>query len=231
VGPTRDSRVQSHCTQLMDVSERLILSAAHAKQGELGAAARRLAENATEWQLWERQFGAAVRRIVIPSRRAEQIRLLRLTGFSLIHSAVPFRSLRDARLRGAQRRRVIVGLHSGTGFMQGMVTEHRNFIRSTCSLACAMHIGAEVLADDIFAASMRRYQALYEEYFETFCRVSYFAATGPDDADPALLPLLKMQVTELRSAILRYPQSAHWLEHELLYRTRSGDTAQLPRLK
>jgi hypothetical protein len=215
----------------MDASERLLLSAAHVNADEVGAAASRLMENTSEWQLWEREFGAAVRRVVLPARRSEQIRLLRLTGFSLIHSAVPFRHLRDSRLRGSQRRRIVSGLHGGKGYMQALVVEHRNFIRSTCSLACAAHLGEGFFADDIYAGSMARYETLYGEYFGAYCRASFSTNSAPGEAEPSLLPLLKLQVVELRSAILNYPESAGWLDKELQYRTLSGDTARLPQLR
>ena len=225
---TSGSRKQRQWTQLMDSSQQLVHATAREEQGEIGLAASRLLNDHAEWQMWEKQFGAVLRRILIPVRRAEQIRVLRVAGFSWIHDAVPFRHMRDQGLRGESRQRLIRGLHDSSGFARAMVTEYRNFIRSTCSFACSAHIGESIFGDEIFIDSMSRYRDVYAEYFRSYCDVHFSTRRQWSGGSIALLPMLKLQAAELRRAILDYPRSALWLEKELRYRARSGDTQELP---
>lgn len=225
---TSSSRMQRQWTQLMDSSEQLVHATGRNGHSEIGLAASRLLQDHSEWQVWEKEFGAAVRRILIPVRRAEQIHLLRVAGFSWIHDAVPFRHMRDHGLRGDCRQRLIRGLHSSNGFARAMVTEYRSFIRSTCSFACSAHIGESIFGDEIFIDSMSRYREVYSEYFRSYSEAYFSQPTEWSGSSIALLPLLKRQAAELRSAILDYPRSALWLERELRYRAKSGDTQQMP---
>jgi len=221
------SRMHRRWVQLMNSSEELVQATARTGRSEIALAANRLMNDHLEWQVWEKEFGAAVRKIVIPVRRDEQIHMLRVTGFSWIHNLTPYRHVRDQRLRGECRQRLINGLHNSTGFTRAMVTEYRNFIRSTCSFACSAHIGESILGDEIFSQSMSRYMEVYGEYFRGYC-ATHFPVQGEEHhGEYELLPLLKQQVAELRRAILDYPRSALWLERELQYRAKSGDTQRL----
>src|SRR6185369_5329836 len=221
------SRMHRQWTQLMDSSEQLVHATGREGHSEIGLAASRLLNDHAEWQVWEKEFGAALRRIVIPARRAEQIHVLRVAGFSWIHDAVPFRHLRDHAVRCDGRKRLIKGLHNSNGFARAMVTEHRNFIRSTCSFACSAHIGESIFGDEIFIDSMNRYREVYSEYFRSYCDAHFSSGEEWSGGSIALLPMLKRQAAELRHAILDYPRSAIWLERELRYRAKSGDTQEM----
>jgi hypothetical protein len=227
MSPAVSSRMRRQWTQLMESSEELVQEAARTAGSETSMAAMRLLHDRSEWVVWEKELGAALRKVVVPTRRHEQIRVLRAASFSWIHSITPFRHMRDLGLRGEYRHQLISRLHNAGGFARAMVAEHRNFIRSTCSLVCAAHIGESVFGDAIFIASMSRYQEAYSEYFRGYCDANFAGRSLQADSDHALLPLLKLQVTELRRAILDYPRSAVWLEQELQYRAKSGDTQQI----
>lgn len=225
------SRMQRQWTQLMDSSELVLTEAAGSASDDAGAAARRLMQDPTEWHRWETEFGAALRKVVIPARRIEQIRLLRMSGFTWIHSTVPFRYVRDHGLRGAVRRRVVSGLHNGYGFARAMVAEHKTYVRSSCSFACSAHIGESLFGDGIFGESMQRYREIYSDYFNSYCAVNFPGQAQDGERERSLLPLLKQQVAELRRAILDYPRDAGWLERELQYRRPTGETQRLPRMQ
>jgi hypothetical protein len=70
------SRMNKQWTQLMESSEALLTAASGSTFDDAGAAARRLMQDPPEWRRWETEFGAALRKVVIPARRMEQIRLL-----------------------------------------------------------------------------------------------------------------------------------------------------------
>jgi hypothetical protein len=224
------TRTQRQWTQLMDASEALLLATSRSPANDISLAAERLLQDPTEWRRWELEFGRAMRKVVIPVRRNEQINLLRMAGFSWIHSAEPFRHVRDSALRGADRQRVVSGLHNGYGFARAMVAEHKSFVRSNCSYACSAHIGESILGDEIFIASMRRYRQLYSEYFNAYCAASFPDRTT-GEGERSLLPLLKLQVAQLRRAILEYPRDADWLQLELQHRVATGETQRLPRVQ
>jgi len=225
------SRMQRQWTQLMDSSESLLTAAAGSAADDSGIAARRLMQDPTEWHRWEIEFGAALRKVLIPSRRMEQVRLLRMSGFTWIHSTVPFRHVRDRALRGAMRRRVVTGLHNGFGFARAMVAEHKTYVRSSCSFACSAHIGEFTFNDEIFSASMQRYREIYSDYFNSYCAVNFPGQARDGERERSLLPMLKQQVAELRRAILDYPRDAGWLERELQFRRATGETQRLPRMQ
>lgn len=225
------TRMNKQWTQLMETSEALLTATSQFSGDDAGVAAARLLHDANEWQRWEREFGDALRKIVIPARRMEQIRLLRIAGFNWIHDAVPFRLVRDLGMRGRDRQRVVKGLHNGAGFARAMVAEHKRYIRSSCSYACSTHIGQEIFGDPIFTASMDRYRDVYTQYFNAFCSVSFPEHEASPGSERSLLPLLKQQVTELRRAILDYPRDAGWLMRELQFRAPTGTTQRMPRLQ
>jgi hypothetical protein len=222
------SRTERQWTRLMQSAGEVVQATARISSGEIGLVATRLLQDPAEWVAWEKEFGGVLRKVVAPARRDEQVRALRLANFSWIHKATPFRYLRDQKLRGDRRLRVIQGLHDSNSYARALVAEHHNFVRSTCSLACSAHIGGSILGDEIFIDSMVRYQDVYEEYFRGFCRANFMEDRDSGASDQALLPLLKAQVAELRQAILEYPRTSAWLEMELRQRERSGETQRLP---
>ncbi len=191
----------------MESSESLLATTSRVGSGEIASAASQLLADVGTWRTWESEFGSSLRAVTTPWRLDEQIRALRHVGFSSIHRAMPFRYIRDSRLRGNNRRRVISGLHNRHSYARAMVTEHRNYIRSTCSFVCSAHIGEAVFGDSIFAQSMHRYQQLYGDYFQAYCNVTFPGASGDPGSQQELLPLLRLQVDELRLAILDYPRT------------------------
>jgi len=227
MGLAAGSRMEKQWTRLMESAESVIQSSARRGSSEISLAATRLLHDPAERIVWEKEFGGVLRKVVIPSRREEQVRVLRLASFSWIHKAAPFRHLRDQKLRGEKRQRVILGLRDSSSYARAVVAEHGNFVRNTCNFACSAHIGNSILGDEIFIDSMVRYQEVYEEYFRGYCQ-AHFPDGRSSESDQALLPLLKLQVAELQQAILDYPRSAAWLETELRFRARSGDTQRLP---
>lgn len=229
MGLAAGSRIEKQWTRLMQSAGDVVQATARASSSEISLAASRLVQDPSAWVAWEKEFGGALRKVVTPARRDEQVRALRMASFSWVHKATPFRHMRDQRLRGERRQRVILGLHDSTGYARALVAEHRNFLHSTCSLACSAHIGDAIFGDAIFIDSMVRYQEVYEEYFRGYCRAHFPDGQHSIGSDQALLPLLKLQVAELRQAILNYPRSATWLETELRHRSSTGDTQRLPR--
>lgn len=211
---------------LMDAAAARLQIASH-DDSEIGQCARRVIQTPAVWRTWELEFGASIRPVARFRHRSMQVRGLRQAGFAWIHLAAPFRHIRNHQLRGEQRRKLVLGMHSQYTFARAMVAEHGVYLRSICHSLCAVHVGQAVLGDLLYGDSMRRYEALYTEYFKTYCAATYPKHSADVMGYQALLPLLKKQTSELRQAILDYPLRVGWLQREAAIRQPTGDTQRL----
>src|SRR5271168_3045383 len=73
--------------------------------------ASRLMESPSAFQTWESEHSGLMREVANPSIRRTQAALLKKATFRLIHRKALFEFLRDARIRGSVRRRIIVSFH------------------------------------------------------------------------------------------------------------------------
>jgi hypothetical protein len=184
------------------------------------------------WSRWEQELGSGLRTVATFRSHMLQVRALRQVNFSWVHRAAPFRYLRNGRVRGQRRRRLVATLHDGqfVGYDRAMVAEHEAYLRSVCHGFCAAHIGESLLGDALYRESMRRYQALYMEYFRAFGMVTCGREGRAAQLSQRLLPLMKTQLAELRQALLEYPLHVDWLQREAALRKPTGDTQRLQRL-
>ena len=51
-----------------------------------------------------------------------------------------------------------------------MISEHGEYLRKALSFLCTNHVGADVVGDPAFIDPMQRYEELYCEYFDLYCR-------------------------------------------------------------
>lgn len=192
--------------------------------------ASRLLESPAAFRTWESEHSGLMREVANPSFRRTQAALLKKATFRLIHRKALFEYLRDGRIPGSVRRRIIISLHPTQEYTRSVIAEHGLYLRKACSFLCASHVGGNVVHDPGFFDPMRRYQELYAEYFQIFCSPHL----GPDSAgtEPQreLLPLLKHQLEECRKAIINPQPETEWLMREAELRQPTGDTVRLPRL-
>lgn len=131
--------------------------------------ARRVMESATSWEQWERAHSDLMRRIAGCNARL-QIDELKQTTLRLLHGKALFQQLRRAEVRGEQRVRLIAHFRPGRSFEAAMISEHGEYLRKALSFICTDHLGAEVVGDPAFIDPMQRYEELYSEYFDLYCR-------------------------------------------------------------
>jgi hypothetical protein len=214
--------------RLMRVSGDRIEAAARHGTPQQQLVTRRLIEDAGAWRTWECEHGQLMRRVASASRGTGQTRALKSASFALVERRSLFAFVVDRRLRGDSRRRALRIFHGARSYTDAVIAEHGNFIRAACSHLCTTHIGVAELSDGAFQEPMARYEELFREYFHAFCDVSLGER---DDAESlrALLPYLKHQVAELRSAILAMPRTLPDLQREAQIRRPSGDTVRMPR--
>src|ERR1700685_1742019 len=190
--------------------------------------ASRLLESPAAFRIWESEHSGLMREVATGFRRT-QAALLKKAAFRLIHRKALFEYLRDERVRGGARRRIVVSFHPPQDYARSVIAEHALYLRKACSFLCTNHVGGEVVRDPGFFFPMSRYQAIYAEYFQIFCNTNFSANSADTEPQIELLPLLKHQLEECRMAIMNPQPEMDWRmrEHEL--RKPTGDTVRLYR--
>jgi len=192
--------------------------------------ASRLLESPSAFRTWESEHSGLMLEVANPSFKRTQAALLKKATFRLIHRKALFEYLRDKRIRGSVRRRIIVHFHPAQDYTRSVIAEHGLYLRKACSFLCTSHVGGNVVRDPAFFDPMRCYQELYAEYFKLFCSTNFGAGSPDTEPQGELLPLLKHQLEECRVAIMNPQQETEWLMREAELRQPNGDTARLPRL-
>ena len=190
--------------------------------------ARRLLESPAAFQIWESEHSGLMREVATGFRRT-QAALLKNAAFRLIHRKALFEYLRNEQIRGSERQRIIVSFHPTQDYRQSVISEHGQYLRKACSFLCASHVGGSVVHDPGFFYPMSRYQALYAEYFQIFCSSHFGTHSADDEPQCELLPLLKYQLEECRTAIMNPRPESERLMREAELREPTGDTVRLPR--
>jgi hypothetical protein len=193
--------------------------------------AHRLSESPKTWQLWENEHSSLMRQVADYGRLRTQAAALRHTALRLIHGKALFEYLRRKSVRGTDRTRMLGYFHPTRGYQSAVIAEHGGYVRKTCSLLCASHVGTGLVHDPAFLDPMHHYENLYTEYFNLYC-ATLFPTDGLESAsERSLLPLLKHQLGEWRWIILNPRQSWPRINHEREIRVPTGDTQRLPILK
>jgi hypothetical protein len=188
--------------------------------------ARRVLESAVIWQQWENEHSSLMRQLANCAVRRAQVAALKQTTFRLLHGKALFQFLRQRELRGAQRVQVLAHFRPGRSFASAIIAEHGAYLRRACSYLCTSHLGSEVVQDPAFLDPMQRYEELYTEYFNLYCS-ALVEGGGAMPGSEALLPLLKRQLNEYRSAILDPRSAQPFLRREAELRRPTGDTQRL----
>src|SRR5271170_7801074 len=193
--------------------------------------ASRLLESPATFRIWESEHSGLMRNVANTGFRRTQAALLKKATFRLIHRKALFEYLRDHRVRGSARQRIVLTFHPTQDYARSVIAEHEVYVRKACSFLCTSHVGANVVHDPGFFDPMRHYQALYAEYFQIFCRAHFGPASIEIEPLGALLPLLKFQLEEWRNALMNPQPEKEWLRREAELREPTGDTVRLRSFK
>jgi len=195
--------------------------------------AQRVLATPASWHAWELEHSGLMRQVADFVALRNQAVALRHASLRLIHGKALFEYLKKHNVRGGARAKILAHFHRSLHYAHAVVAEHTVYVRKTCSFLCASHLGAELVQDPAFLDPMQQYETLFTEYFELYCSTLLPAADADADADaePALLPLLKQQLSEWRWVILNPKQSLTHLKRESELRRPSGDTQRLRLLK
>jgi hypothetical protein len=218
-------RSMSHARLMRLSTDRVEAALKHGETSEQ-LLARRIMENAASWEQWERAHSDLMRRIAGCNARS-QIDELKQTTLRLLHGKALFQQLGRAGVRGEKRVRLLAHFRPGRSFEAAMISEHGEYLRKALSFLCTNHVGADVVGDPAFIDPMQRYEELYGEYFDLYCRSLLGEET---ESQSALLPLLKHQLGAQRAAVLDPRGAQAFLKREAALRRPTGDTQRLPSL-
>jgi hypothetical protein len=216
--------------RLMRESTDRVQSALYSANPNEQMVASRLLESPSAFITWESEHSGLMLEVAHPSFRRTQAAVLKKATFRLIHRKALFEYLRDERIRGSVRRRIIGYFHPEQDYTRSVIAEHGLYLRKACSFLCTSHVGGNVVHDPGFLDPMKCYQQLYAEYFQIFCCTHFGTDSADTEPQGELLPLLKHQLEECRMAIMNPQPGTEWLMREAELRQPTGDTARLPRL-
>ncbi|HEY4214614.1 MAG TPA: hypothetical protein VGM84_24270 [Steroidobacteraceae bacterium] len=217
----------------MEESERRVADANREGTPAERVVAARVLETAHSYRQWELGHSHLMRTVADRRQLDRQAVALRSTAFSLLHRKALFEYIRDRRVMGSKRQRLL-GLFSGPReYIGALLKEHINYVHSTSSYLCTEHLGAVLIGDPVFEEPIQLYQERYTEYFRIYCDVA-LAQTEDEQAGlaplAALQPMLKAQLTQARRAILAmgHEEARTWREVQI--RKPTGDTQKLKAL-
>jgi hypothetical protein len=118
--------------------------------------ASRLLESASAFQTWESEHSGLMLEVANPSFRRTQAALLKKASFRLIHRKALFEYLRDERIRGSVRQRIILSFHPAQDYTRSVIAEHGLYLRKACSFLCTSHVLSNLLPYT-FRHGLRRY--------------------------------------------------------------------------
>jgi hypothetical protein len=204
--------------------------ALHSSDAKEHAVAQRVLATAGSWSAWELEHSGLMRQVADFVALRNHAVALRHASLRLIHGKALFEFLRKHDVRGDARAKVLAHFHRTLIYEHAVVAEHTLYVRKSCSYLCTSHLGTEVVQDPAFLDPMQHYEGLFTEYFELYCSTLTPLPDG-SNADPALLPLLKQQLSEWRWVILNPKQSLPHLQRESELRRPAGDTQKMRLVK
>lgn len=215
--------------RLMAESESRIEMAANSKAPADLLVAARILDRPVEFTRWEAHHDQLLRPVSAQLRLSEQMVALRTAAFTLVHRKALFEYMRDRKVTGAKRRKLLGNFYGCADYTNALLAEHANYVRCSSSYLCTQHLAAHLMHDPALDAPLALYEEWYAEYFRAFCDIEIAETEEERQAalgHEALRPLLKHRVIEARRAILAMPLSPReW--REVRIRQPTGDTQRL----
>jgi hypothetical protein len=182
------------------------------------------------YRRWEAEHSQLMRRVSRHTYLNRQVTALRSTALNLLHRKAVFEYLQERQLTRPQRQRLMALFHSMREYTASVIAEHGNYVRGASSYWCSHHLARRLMKDGAFAEPLHLYQERYTDYFRVFCDVELADTQEAKQAvEPMRLlqPLLKLQLSEARQAILAMPYKPEKVWREVEIRRPTGDTVRL----
>src|SRR5262245_13767934 len=126
-----DSVSPAHRWQaFMDAAtERVQFIARQSSDGDDTECAKAILQTPQAWSRWEQELGTALRPVATFRSRMLQVRSLRQASFGWVHRAAPFRYLRNQKVSGERRRKLVAALYDGqfVGYGRAVIAVHESW--------------------------------------------------------------------------------------------------------
>ena len=220
--------------RLMEESEYCVAQAARSGLGEQAIVAARIIEHPVAYRRWEAEHDRVMRPISDHSKVHSQVLALRSAALSLIHRRALFDYVRHDQVTGQRRRRLFRIFYGCREYVDSVLAEHGQYLRSSSSFICTRFLSGTLIPDAAMGEPLGLYEEWYREYFRVFCEIELAETAAERDRAGSLeplRPLLKHRLVEARREILQLPVRAPQRWREIEIRQPTGDTLEIPALK
>jgi hypothetical protein len=221
-------RVYKHA-RLMEESEWRVEIAAGSDSAD-DLLVRRVLESPGVYRRWASEHDYLLRSVSSRARVEAQVVALRAAAMNLIHRLALFDYLRVRQLTGRKRRRLFQLFYGNRDYSNAVLAEHGKYVRCSSSYVCAQYLAEHLMHDAAVAEPMQLYEERFAEFFRAFCDGELAETEAERQAiEPldALRPLLKFQLAEARTAILKMPLAPEKEWREVQIRKPTGQTQRL----
>lgn len=207
---------------LMDESEQALNDAATEGRPREKRIARHVLGDPKLLGIWESRHADMMLPVAEHRGRASQIFNLRDVEVKLLHRRALIRSIRNLGINGAARDRLFSTFYGPRDTSDAILAEHRQYSLAVSSRVSTDHL-IDVMDDPVSVRLLGEYTALYDEYFELYCK----AVLCRDESIVAMyrdqmLPLRRSALQMIRRIHSERPQrSGSTLERQVLL-ARSG---------
>jgi hypothetical protein len=221
-------RVYNHA-RLMEESEWRVEIAASSRSSD-DLPMRRVLESSGVYRRWASEHDCLLRGVSSRARVEAQVVALRATTMNLIHRLALFEYVRARQLTGRKRHRLFQMFYGNRDYSNAVLAEHGKYVRCSSSYICTQYLADHLMHDAAVAEPMQLYEERFAEFFRAFCD-GELAETEAERlaCEPldALRPLLKLQLAEARTAILKMPLAPEREWREVQIRKPTGQTQRL----
>jgi hypothetical protein len=219
-------------SRLMRESTDRIESALRSEDDKDHHIAHRILETTRTFHSWELEHSSLMRQVADYGKLQTQTMALRHAAIRLIQSKALFEYLRNNKVRGNERVKILAHFHPTRLYETAVIQEHSSYLRKAGSFLCTSHLGTDLVSDPVFLDPMQQYENLYTEYFHLYASTLFpNEANLESNSVRSLLPLLKHQLSEWRYVILNPRAGLPRLKRESQIRVPLGDTQRMPALR
>lgn len=194
--------------RLMHESECAVAHAADSGEPPVRNVCRQLLADRVRYFVWHAKHESRMECVAGLRRREPQLLELRRAGVEFIHRAALVRYLREYRVVGAARDRILQEFYGPLDPHAATVLEHRGYLAAASSQWCATTL-LEITDDRRGGEQLLHYERAYAQYFSLFCE-RIRAATNHE---PCLLNDLLPEVRGVAARIRQRILSGHLLQH------------------
>lgn len=215
----------------MEHSERYLALAAQSPSNDEAYVATRLLQDVPLYRNWEQTHTRLMRGVAAARARPQQTVEIKKISFLTLHRKAPFEYLRDRRVQGQDRRKLLRALYGTQQYTQTVLREHAAYLSSAASFLCADSLCGDLMRDSAFCEALAHYQDSYNEYYRAYCDSLLAEQAGETAPVQALLPYLRYQLKIIRDHMLSgAPQQSEFTKLQSMYNSL-GDTQRLPILR